>query len=296
MSEKDVLEEFIDWINKTHENWQVKTEVPVGETRADGRIEEVDENGIVKDVVCYFEVKGENVDLKELLAGLAQAQYYREHTLRETWLILKHQQVQRLLGAKKKGIGGIKLFDVDEAKLLDYETIQERMAKSRMKRYQEQTIQTWNRDFVIQTISPIAMTSPKFDGENVYFNLGQRIRGMLKEIAKTISGTLSEKVKYSIYVEPLEMIIAKKPELNLTTEYIPTSRGGSSKREMYEVPSGKTLKFTVRCVGKKLTPELVEDLLRQGGMFCGLGDSHSDGYHGRFNLLDGETEKEGVKR
>lgn len=285
MSEKKVVEELIAWIQEAHPNWQVQTEIAVGEMRADGRIVEVGENAIVKDVIAYFEAKGEDIDLKELLSGLSQAQYVREHTLREVWLILRTPFVQRLLGAKKKGIGGIKIFDIDKKELIDYETIQEHMEKSRMKRAQEYTIDTWSRTFVIETISPIAITTPTFNGETVIFNLGQRIRGAIKEIAKTISGTLAESVKYSIYVEPLEIAIATKPELNLITEYVPSSSGGSSKREMYEIPKGKKLTFTVRCVGKRLTPELIEDLIRQAGQFCGIGDSHSDGYHGRYNLI-----------
>lgn len=285
MSEKEVMEAFIKWVQETHPNWKVQTEITVGEMRADGRIVEVDASGIVKDIIAYFEAKGEDVDLKELLAGLGQAQYLREQTKRETWLVLRTPLVQRLLGAKKKGIGGIMLFDVDKKELMEYQTIGERMEQSRMKRAQEFTINTWSKQFTIETISPIAITTPTFDGETVLFNLGQRIRGAIKEIAKTISGTLSESVKYSIYVEPLEVAIAKKSELNLITEYIPTSSGSSSKREMYEVPKGKKLNFTVRCVGQRLTPELIEDLVRQAGQFCGVGDSHSDGYHGRYNLI-----------
>jgi len=285
LSEKKVVEEFTEWIQTNHPKWHVQTEVAVGEMRADGRIVEVNGQGIVKDVIAYFEAKGEDVDLRELLKGLGQAQYLREHTLRQVWLILRTPLVQRLLRAKKKGIGGIRIFDVDKKELIDYETVLEQMGKSRMKRAQEFTIKTWSKQFTIETISPIAITSPKFDGETVLFNLGQRIRGALKEISKTISGVLSESVKYSIYVEPLEFPIAQKSELNLITEFIPTSRGSSSKREMYEVPKGKQLTFTVRCVGKRLTPELVEDLLVQAGQFCGIGDSHSDGYHGRYNIL-----------
>jgi len=285
LSEKKVVEEFIQWVETTHPNWKVQTEVAVGEMRADGRIVEMNEHQIVKDVVAYFEAKAEDIDLKGLLGGLAQAQYLREHTLRQVWLILRTPLVQRLLQAKKKGIGGIKIFDVDKKELIDYETVLERMGKSRLKRAQEFTIKTWSRQFTVETISPIAITSPKFDGETVLFNLGQRIRGALKEIAKTISGTLSESIKYSVYVEPLDFPIAKKSELNLITEFVPTSRGSSSKREMYEVPKGKKLTFTVRCVGKRLTPELIEDLIVQAGQFCGIGDSHSDGYHGRYNLL-----------
>ena len=284
MNEQDVIEEFKSWV-ESHPNWRFKSEVPVGELRADGRVEEIDENGIVKNIICYIEAKGPNAGLTELLTGLAQAQYVREHTLIETWLVINHEQVQRLLAQKKKAIGGIKLFDIDNKELIDYETVVEKMSKSRVKRAQEFTINVWKRDFTIETISPIAITNPEYDGDNVLFNIGQRIRGMLKEIAKTISNSLSEAVKYSIYVEPLKIPIAKKKELKLITEYVPTSRGQSSKREMYEVPPGKRITFTVRCIGKRLTPELVENLIIQGGMFCGIGDSHSDGYHGRFNLI-----------
>jgi len=285
MSEEKVVEDFKAWVSKNHVNWQVQTEIEVGEMRADGRIIEVDENKIVKDIIAYFEAKGEDIDLKELLSGLAQAQYVREQTLREVWLILRTPLIQRLLGAKKKGIGGIKLFDIDKGELIDYETINEHMEKSRMKRAQELVMNTWSKTFTIETISPIAITTPTFNGETVLFNLGQRIRGAIKEISKTISGTLSESVKYSIYVEPLEVPIAKKSELTLITEYVPTSQGSSSKREMYEIAKGKRLTFTVRCVGKRLTPQIIEDLIRQAGQFCGIGDSHSDGYHGRYNLL-----------
>jgi hypothetical protein len=289
MSEKKVVEDFIAWVKEAHPNWKVQTEIPVGEMRADGRIVEVDEHGIIKDVVCYFEAKGEDVDLKELLTGLSQAQYLREQTLREAWLILRSPLAQRLLNAKKKGIGGIVIFDVDKKEPIGYETLKEHMEKSRLKRATETTLSTWSKTFTIETISPIAITAPMFNGNDVMFNLGQRVRGAIKEIAKTISGTLSQSVKYSIYVEPLEVVIAKKADLSLITEYIPTAQGSSSKREMYEIPKGKRLTFTVRCTGKRLTPLLIEDLIRQAGLFCGLGDSHSDGYHGRYNILPEET-------
>lgn len=287
MSEKKVVEDFIAWVKEAHPNWKVQIEIPVGEMRADGRIVEIDEQGIIKDVVCYFEAKGEDADLKELLTGLSQAQYLREQTLRDAWLILRSPLAQRLLAAKKekKGIGGVVIFDVDKKEPIEHETLMEHMEKSRMKRAMEITLSTWSKSFTIETISPIAITTPMFNGNDVMFNLGQRVRGAIKEIAKTISGTLSESVKYSIYVEPLEVVIAKKADLTLITEYIPTAQGSSSKREMYEIPKGKRLTFTVRCTGKRLTPLLIEDLIRQAGLFCGLGDSHSDGYHGRYNIL-----------
>lgn len=79
-------------------------------------------------------MKDKDADLRELLTGLAQAQYYREQTLRESWFILRHDQAERLMSAKKRAIGGAKLFDIDEKKLVDYETVVERMAKSRAKR------------------------------------------------------------------------------------------------------------------------------------------------------------------
>jgi len=281
--EKDLLTEFQQWLQKEHPSWRVKTEVPVGDLVADGRVEEV-EGDIVKDVICYFEIKGEDADLKELLTGLSQAQYYREQTLRESWLILRHDQLERLMAAKKKSIGGIKLFDLNQERLIGYETVAEAVQKSRMKRAQEATIQTWKQTFKIETTSPIAITSPEFNGEKVIFNLGARIRGMLKEIAKTISPSLSDAIKYGIYVEPTQTEIAEKKELKLITKFVPTNTGQSSKRELYEVQAGKTMAFTIRCIGKRLSPELIEDLLRQSGTFTGIGDSHSDGYHGRFTL------------
>jgi len=285
MSEAEVLERFKSYIEEAHLGWRVQTEIPVGDLVSDGRIVEIDENEVVKDIVCYLEVKGPDADLRELLTGIAQAQYYREKTLRDVWLVLNSKQVMQIMDAKKRSIGGIKLFDVENKKLIDYETVLEQMSKSSMKRAQERTIQTWSRQFTIKTTSPIAITNPTLDGEDVLFNIGARMRGLLKEIAKTISPSLAESIKYGVYVEPMRAKIAKKSELSLITKYIPSSRGSASKRELYEVPEGKEIKFTVRCIGRKLTPELIEDLILQGGLFSGIGDSHSDGFHGRFDLL-----------
>lgn len=291
MTEKDLLNEFKQYLEKEHPNWRVKSEVPVGDLVADGRIDEIDEKGIVRDIIAYLEIKSQDADLKDLLTGLAQAQYYREQTLRETWLVLSHEQLERLMTAKKKGVGGIKLYDINEKKLVDYESVVERMSKSRMKRAQEKTIHTWSQEFTIQTTTPLAITEPVFNEHRVLFNLGQRIRGMLKEVIKTISPSLAESIKYSIYVEPVQMNICTKKELTLIIKYIPTSRGQSTKREMYEIPSGKRLTFTVRCISRKITPELLEDLIRQGGMFSGIGDAHRDGFHGRFILLSEKPKK-----
>jgi hypothetical protein len=33
------------------------------------------------------------------------------------------------------------------------------------------------------------------------------------------------------------------------------------------------------------TPEILDETIREAGMFIGIGDSHNDGYHGRFKLL-----------
>lgn len=287
-NEKEIVEEFKSQIEKAHPSWLVQTEVVIGELTADARIVEVDEHKIVKSVIAYAEAKGEEADLRILLTGLGQCAYYIEQSGCPAWLIIRHSQVQRLLGSQKKIDPRISIYDIDESKLHATEEIADRMAKSRMKRNQEKTMfKTWERDFTIITKSPMVLTTPQFDKEgHVLFNIGQRVRGVIKLSAQTISGTLADACKFSVYVEPLDVILCDKSELRLIQKFIADSSGRGVKREFYEIAAPKTISFKVRSIHPKLTAEIVENLLRQGGMFCGIGDSHSDGYHGRYELQE----------
>jgi hypothetical protein len=287
-SEKEIIEEFKTQIEKTHSSWLVQTEVPIGELTADARVVEVDESKVVKGVISYGEAKSESADLRELLTGLGQCAYYIEQSGCPAWLIVHSTQVQRLLGSQKKIDPRIFLYDIDEAKLHATEQIAERMTKSRMKRSQEKTMfKAWERDFTIVTKSPIAITSPQFDKDGqVIFNVGQRVRGIIRLSAQTISGALADSCKFSIYVEPLDILLCNKNDLQFTSKFVTDSSGRSMKREFYEIAPPKTISFRVRSIHPKLTAAIVENLLRQGGMFCGIGDGHSDGFHGRYELQE----------
>jgi len=296
MSEPEILERFKEQIEKQHPKWRVQKEVPCGRLIADGRIVQVDEDGIVQGIICYFEVKDEKSDVRELIAtGHGQAQYYAEQSGCEAWLVLPHEAVDRFLEAKKKLDPRVKIYDVDEAKLIDLETVEEKMSKSRMKRAMERVFfKEWQRTYTIETTTPIGLTNPQYNGDKVIFNLGQRIRGMLKEIMKTESPTLAERVKYSVAVEPAFVELCDKKELYVTTDYIPTKgrTTSSTKRDIYNVPPPKKLTFTVRCLEKagSLTPEIVTHAIIKGGSYCGIGDAHSDGFHGRFRLIEEKIE------
>jgi hypothetical protein len=291
LTEKSILKKFAVHIEEIHPNWRVQTEIPCGKLVADGRIIEVDNDGIVKGIVCYFEAKDEKSDIKELVAtAFGQAQYYAERTGCEAWLVLSHESVERFLASGKKLDPRVKLFDIDKRTLIDMEAINEKMSKSRMKRAMERTyFKEWTKTFTIETTSPIGLTNPEYDGDMVIFNLGQRVRGMLKEIMKTESPTLAEQIKYSLTVEPANVILCKKDELSMTTDYITDKKDSCIKRVIYNVCPPKKLTFTISCLEKtgRLTPEILTHALIKAGKYCGIGDSHSDGVHGRFRLVDG---------
>jgi hypothetical protein len=292
VSEKELFTRFKEHIEKEHPNWKVQSEIPCGELIADGRIVMVDEKGILEGVICYFEIKDAKSDVKELITtGHGQAQYYAEQSGCEAWLVLPHTAITRFLLAKKKLDRRVKLYDLDEQKVIDLETVQEKMSKSRMKRAMERTFfKEWQRTYTIETTTPIGLTAPEYNGDNVLFNLGQRIRGVLKEIMKTESPTLAERIKYSVAVEPPMVKICKKNKLYMTTDYISTERGQTTKRDIYNAPPPIKLTFTIRCLEKtgSLTPEIISHALIKAGAFCGIGDAHSDGIHGRFKLIEGQ--------
>jgi len=294
VTEKDLVEQLKKQIAEKHPNWRVKTEVPIGALRADARIEDVDEQGLVRNIIAYVEVKDESADLKELLSGYSDALYYSEQSGSYGWLAVPDISIKKILDSGKKFDPRVQLYNIDTGGLVLLESITEKMTKSRMKRKLESTyFQGWSDTFTIKTISPLAITIPQYDsdGVSVLFNLGPRVRGCLKEVAKTVSQSLSESVKYSVYIEPPTVVIAKKSELNMLRKYVPSRQGQSSTRELYEIPAPRELKFTVRCINPKLTPEIVENLIRQAGQFAGLGDSHTDGLHGRFVLLPKPTQE-----
>lgn len=288
MNERELLEVLTKQIREHNKFWRVKSEIPIGSLRADARIDEVDENEVVKSVIAYVEIKDSSADLKELLSGYADALYYCEQSGCHGWLAIPETCVKKVLDSGKKFDPRVQLYNLDSGEIVKLETTEEKMSKSRMKRKMESTyFQGWSEQFTIETTSPIAITKPEYaaDGDSVIFNLGPRVRGCLKEVAKTISGSLSDSVKYSIYVEPPTIIIAKKSELGMIRKYVPNARGGASVRELYEVPAPRQLTFTVRSINPRLTKEICENLIRQAGQFAGIGDSHSDGLHGRFFVV-----------
>ena len=288
-SEKELVEKFKQTIESNHPCWRVKTEVPIGPTsRADARVDEVDENGIVRAIVSYVEVKDASADVKELRSGYADALYYSEQSGSSGWLAVPDECIKKLMESGQKFDPRAQLFNLGTMEIVQVESITERMSKSRMKRKMESLLfQGWSENYTIETTSPLAITTPQYgeNKEDVLFNLGPRIRGTLKETAKTISGTLSESIKYSLYVTPAIVVICKKSELTMLRKFVPNKTGGSAAREFYEIAPPRKFAFVVHCLNQRLTKEIVENLLRQAGQFAGLGDSHSDALHGRFNLV-----------
>lgn len=284
-NEETVVQRFEEWVVQ-NTAWQLQKAIPIGELIADGRLVEISASGAVKAIIAYIEVKGGDADLRDLMTGLGQCAYYSEQSGCPSWLVLEHAQASRLLGTQKKIDPRTSIFDVEEQKLNATEEVADRMGKSRLKRKQEAVMfHAWEGTFTIVTTSPLVITTPKISGDGkVVLNIGQRVRGLLKQSAQTISHSLAEACKYSIYVEPFDLSIAGKNELLSCTKYLADKSGRSSKRDFYEIPAPLTLSFTVRSIHPKLTREVVENLLRQGGMFCGIGDSHTDGYHGRYVL------------
>jgi hypothetical protein len=295
-TEKDTVAQFKEIIENQYSNWRVQTEISFSDTRgqqfrADVRIVQVDDHNIVQRVVAYGEVKGSGADARDLQMGYAQCLNCCDLTGAEGWFILPHDQVEKFLTPDRAGKldNRVRIYDVDERKLIGTQSVTEQKSKSRIKQKQETPLFSgWNQDYAILVTTPIALTQPDCDPEgNVRFNTGARIRGSIKEVAKTISGTLSDSTKYTLYVTPEISLIGRKDELVMRAKFIPDKRtGASAKREFYELPAPRTLKFTVNCMNPRLTPAIVEELIRKAGMFAGIGDSHSDGLHGRFRLIE----------
>jgi len=295
-SEKEVTEQFGKVIAKLHPSWSIQTELELKDTRgqkyrADGCVIEKDAQGIVLRVVAYFESKGEDADARDTQTGYAQCLMDCDLTGSEAWLVLVHEQAEKFLSPDRRGKldGRVKVFDLDEETLLLTQSVVEQKGKSRMKQRMETPLFTgWSQEYEIVITTPLALTTPIFNSEgNIVLNTGMRVRGSLKEVAKTISGTLSDSLKYTLYCSPEQSIIGKKEELIAKTKFIPDPRSGASaKREYYELPPPRHLKFTINCMNPKVTPQICEELIRKAGMFAGIGDSHSDGEHGRFRLVE----------
>jgi len=284
-NEKMLIQKFSEAIKKINSNWRVKTEVPVGKLTADVRVDEVDDEGIVVRVVAYGEAKATD-DLGDLLQGYAKALYYAEQSGLRAWLILPEKAYQKLIDSGKEFDARVQVFNVDKGKLETLKDVIKLREKSRRKIKEETPIfEAWKRTYCIQIVTPLGISSPKIDGEgNVLFNIGVRVRALIRDFLKTKSPSLGECAKFGIYCEPFEVPIAKKDELVYTEKYVPQA-GRSMKKTLYEIPPPRILKFTIRCMTPKITPEILDETIREAGMFIGIGDSHNDGYHGRFKLL-----------
>ncbi len=285
-NEKELIEKFKEIIETTHPNWKIKTEVPIGKLTADVRIDEVDEKGVTTRVVAYGEVKSTE-DLGTLLQGYAKALYYAEQSGSPAWLILPEKSFKKLLDSGKEFDARVCVYNVDKSKLETLKGVIELRDKSKKKRREETPLfEAWTRTYIIETITPLGITSPKYDEKgNVLFNLGVRVRALIRDFLKAKSPSLGDYAKFGIYCEPFEIPIAKKDELTYTERYVPRA-GHSAKSTLYEIPPPRKLKFTVHCMTPKITPEILDEAIREAGMFTGIGDSHADGYHGRFKLIE----------
>jgi len=284
-NEDEAKEHLADFVKNNNSLWRMKTEVPIGSLIADARIDEVNENEIVQRTVSYVEIKISE-DLRDLLTGYTQALYYAEQSGAESWLATTAAAINKVLSSGKTLDSRVRFFDLDTNTLKDSVSIIETMTKTKRKRKTEETLyKMWTQEYVIQTITPIGIKNLNLDGENILFNIGSRARACIREFLKTKQPSLGDAVKFGIYVEPFEIVIAKKSELKYTEKFVPRQMGTSIKSGLYEIPPPRKIQFILRCMSPKLTPEIITEALRQAGRFTGLGDSHTDGFHGRFNVI-----------
>jgi len=285
-NEKMLIQKFSDAIEKINPSWRVKNEVAIGKLTADVRIDEVDGEGVVVRVVAYGEAKATE-DLGEILQGYAKALYYAEQSGLRAWLILSEKAYQKLIDSGKEFDARVQVFNVDKGELETLKDVIKLREKSKRKVKEETPIfEAWKRTYSIETLTPVGVTQLKVDSRgNVLFNIGVRARALIRDFLKTKSPSLGEYAKFGIYCEPFEVPIAKKDELVYTEKYVPRA-GRSAKSILYEVPPPRKLKFTVHCMTPKITPEILDETIREAGMFTGIGDAHTDGYHGRFKLIE----------
>lgn len=146
----------------------------------------------------------------------------------------------------------------------------------------------------------------------VMFDVGKKIRGWIKEQARTIKPSAYEAIQYGFksftLPEQGEMAIAKAEDLVGTDDFpdkfkndyeVPKGfpypfmetiiiKEGKTTRSTfafyYLLPKSVKAKLRIFCFARNITPEVVEDLMQKIGPYAGLGDRHSQG-HGTFKLL-----------
>lgn len=150
------------------------------------------------------------------------------------------------------------------------------------------------------------------NGNEVMFDSGKRIRGLLKEHVATVAGkssVLSKRAQHGLRArslpkfgmnpigevnelkgteDPHEEIV--EHELPEGIEVYPFCEYGMAKdghafvSKYYLLPPPRTLKAEIISFCKGLEPEFVETILRKIGQYAGLGDRHSQGSFGLFKV------------
>lgn len=159
-----------------------------------------------------------------------------------------------------------------------------------------------------RTVRVLRIPAMKEDG-NIYFDVGKRLRGWMKEQVKTIKPSALDYIQYGLYCQTLptvgEMKIATKKDLIGDKQFpesqkinyelpdgleypfmdiIITDGGKSVYSQYYIMEKPMKLKAKISCFGRNITPESIEGLLQKLGRIKGLGDKHSTGIYGLFTL------------
>lgn len=155
---------------------------------------------------------------------------------------------------------------------------------------------------------------------NVLFDTGKRLKGWIKEQARTMKPSLADKLRYSLSGNSIDsdkisfgyIKIATLDDLDGLTEsdgqeeckkpdkykFYPYRNVfvGENKKYVnsyyYLLPKSVTLKGEIFCWTKDFTPKDCEAMLKTFGTGMGIGDHHSQGF-GKFELVKFEVKEEG---
>jgi len=152
------------------------------------------------------------------------------------------------------------------------------------------------------------------DGQ-VMFNPAQRVSGWLRKQLPLLRSSYREQVqaiKVFSTTGAIYQNIAKTEELTGTDEkpednldypkglsypfkqhiVVDDGRGGSRSTTTYWLVLPKPVNVTVQIMSfaRSITPEMVEEALRELGRACGLGDKHSQGF-GTFKVVSFKAEQ-----
>jgi hypothetical protein len=154
----------------------------------------------------------------------------------------------------------------------------------------------------------------------ILWNPAQRLKGWLKQQCGTLRASSRELIQYGVKVhnaqggewipiaEPGNLVgLDKNPDS--AYEYrcpdgfkqypfldrIKVHEGGritSRYAFWYLLPGPITVNYKIYCFARNITPDSIEDLLKKLGPIAGLGDRHSSGVNGLFELKRWKSKQE----